>query len=119
MLGPAPAAARFPGRARAREGGRGPGRAHPHPPPAPAAPRSGAVERGEAAEPVPAVAAHLSARAGRGALPFGAGGASAREGEMGGRQGGLRLRADTRAACLERGLGPSAALSWEEGHPAR
>lgn len=54
-------------------------------------------------------------------MPFGAGGASAREGEMGGRQGGLRLRAaglpgcraaalrpDTRTACPERGLGRSA-----------
>lgn len=67
--GGAPAAA--PGRAGEGRGGRrGPGRA------------PGARRGWGGAEPVPPAAAHRSC-AGSGALPFGAGGASAREGEMG------------------------------------
>lgn len=45
--------------------------------------------------------------AGSGALPFGAGRASAREGEMGGRQGGLQLRDSVRppSPCPRHSLG--------------
>lgn len=105
---PGPGSRRCPvtGRVRAREGGRGPGRV-PQPL---AAARSGVVGGPPSPSRRPR---RISPCAGSGALPFGAGGASAREGEMGGRQGGLRLRAaalcpDTRTACPERGLGRSA-----------
>lgn len=54
----------------------------------------------------------ISPCAGRGALPFGAGGASAREGEMGGRQGGLRLRAAGRPPSARTRTRPARSTAW-------
>lgn len=109
---PGPVTARLPplpgpGRAWAREGGRGPGRA------------PGARRGGGGAPSLSRRPRRISPCAGSGALPFGAGGASAREGEMGGRQGGLRLRAAWRPPSTQTRTWPGRSAPWARSAEAK